>query len=252
MGLFRSWKSKAQNLENDLFAARETIQRLRTEVGRLNRLAQPATSDLNKSIIPTPRAKVEVIEKEREELKVDIEGLKWRLDDIITAYNELEAQSAKITKEKKAETKKLEAATKEYEQEKRSWREDSRRNILEQQSMFVRHSKESKDREHSLVENFSQQLCRLEASEADRRRAIQQRLDATEALLSQSSNRVTELEKELQDNTEMITDTRLILNRSRNEIVIEKRKVQEAAKEMTDKNRKMEFLQQECVRMALR
>jgi chromosome segregation ATPase len=84
----------------------------------------------------------------------------------------------------------------------------------------------------------------------ERERMLRASIRASEALITESNTRITTLESEIEANTDMIAETRLLLNRSRNETNIERRKASQAAQQIAIKDQKMEFIQQECAKLS--
>ena len=76
---------------------------------------------------------------------------------------------------------------------------------------------------------------------------LQQQRQASEATVAQREDRIAELEREIQEKTARIADTRLVLDRTRN---AERQRAIRAAEELAERDRRFEFIQQECARMA--
>jgi chromosome segregation ATPase len=67
--------------------------------------------------------------------------------------------------------------------------------------------------------------------------------------LDQKGQRIHELDEQVQIQTETIDQTRLALNRTRNELTQEKRKARQAIEESATKSQQLEFVQQQCARL---
>ena len=76
---------------------------------------------------------------------------------------------------------------------------------------------------------------------------LQQQRRTSEATLAQRETRIAELEQEIQEKTARIADTRLVLDQTRN---AERQRAIRAAEELAERDRRFEFIQQECARMA--
>jgi hypothetical protein len=76
---------------------------------------------------------------------------------------------------------------------------------------------------------------------------LQQQRQTSEATLAQRETRIAELEEEIQEKTARIADTRLVLDQTRN---AERQRAIRAAEELAERDRRFEFIQQECARMA--
>lgn len=64
--------------------------------------------------------------------------------------------------------------------------------------------------------------------------------------LSQKEHRIGELEQQVRENINIIEETGLTLNRTRNELNEERRKARQVSGENADKARQLEFVQQQC------
>jgi chromosome segregation ATPase len=70
-----------------------------------------------------------------------------------------------------------------------------------------------------------------------------------EEQLNEKGRRIHELSDQLQTETETIEETRLSLNRTRNELNEEKRKARQAIGESATKGQQLEFVQQQCAKL---
>lgn len=243
--------NKEMNWELDQL--RQQITHLRTEVADKVDKLKGSKTKLKAAVKERDSVRLEL--QEHSKIKAERDAAMRKLRNWEQRMSDFEAMSAKKDCE-------INTLRRRHEHDNRKWNDSMRRITMkaeeaerkvmdEMLDLTNRHRTELQDLEMKQRErqrNSAQEVAMVQ----EHRRSLQEHLEATEALLSQRSNRVTELEHQIEENKEIITETRLTLNRSRNEAAIEKRKAQQAAQEVADKNRKMEFLTQECARMALR
>ncbi|ORY11828.1 hypothetical protein BCR34DRAFT_564733 [Clohesyomyces aquaticus] len=104
---------------------------------------------------------------------------------------------------------------------------------------------EQEARSRAELERFYRDLETAVEEKGQLRAELQRRQDE----LNTKVARIQALETELAENNEMMVTARQNLNQTRNQLSIEQRKARMAAQENADKDKKMKFLQQQCVAM---
>jgi chromosome segregation ATPase len=212
--------SKAREQTEQIEIMEQTMNMLRKESHRA------------KHSLDQKSALVSDMREELREKNMDLEGIK-----IILRKQKEEAEASR---------KKVSS----LEERMESQKELSRKRIREIQAREDSMMRTYRDSEAELrkeIDNI-QQNTRSQIEEIRQQSARQMvELHAQkQTLQNETEARIRDLEQALQEKTSSLEETRLTLNRTRNELNDEKRKARLAVGESAEKSQQMEFVQQQC------